>query len=163
MHAKLTLAERICSSFWFGIVALISLSSALASIGFLMATPARVLASFFFGGCCAVFFVPAAILNPNEFSTNRALATGALTTFCSAILIAIAIGILSENSKVWYSNDPGKILLEDIKVTLILILSGSILSIPFSVIGVAAASLFFHMVTKRRKKLAPEIDPDVFE
>ncbi|WP_120497330.1 hypothetical protein [Kiloniella sp. EL199] len=58
MHAKLTLAERICSSFWFGIIALISLSTALASFDLLMNTPISVLASFFFGAAVLVFLFP---------------------------------------------------------------------------------------------------------
>ncbi|KKJ78110.1 hypothetical protein WH95_01790 [Kiloniella litopenaei] len=157
MNPKFTLAERVCSGFYFGIVAALSLSIIFADI--------RLLTPIFLGGLCSGFFIPAAILNPTEYKTLRAIGAGSLTTLCAALITGLLMGVFYESGLKLtnFSNYSYAKLVEQVKMTFFFMGFGAIFAIPYSLIGSIAAIALSHVLTNRRKKYAPEIEPSVFE
>lgn len=157
MNPKFTLTERLGSGFYFGFVAALSLSIVFADIVFL--TPV------FIGGLCSGFFIPAAILNPTKYKTLRAVGAGSLTTLCAALITGLLIGIFYESDLQLssFKNYSYAKFVEQLQMTLAFMGLGAVFAVPYSLIGSIAAIVLSHVLTNRRKKYAPEIEPSVFE
>ncbi|WP_085905620.1 hypothetical protein [Kiloniella majae] len=157
MNAKFTPSERLWCGLYFGIVAALSLSAIFADILFL--TP------IFIGGLCSGLLIPAAIINPIRYSTLRAIGAGCLTTLCSALIAGLLFGIFYDapfqlaDLKI----DSFVKLVKRLQQAIRFMVLGAAFAVPFSLIGSIAAIAFSRGLTKHRKKIAPEIEPDVFE
>ena len=157
MNPKFTFAERLGSGFYFGIVAALSLSIIFADIVFL--TPV------FLGGLCSGFFIPAAILKPSEYKILRAIGAGSLTTLCAALITGLLIGVFYESDLQFssFKHYSYAKFVEQLQMTLAFMGFGAVFAVPYSLIGSIAAIALSHILTNRRKKYAPEIEPSVFE
>lgn len=157
MNPKFTLPERIYSSLYFGVIATLSLAIIIREPGFLTAV--------FIGGLCGGFIIPAYVINPTKFSIKRALGAGALTTLGSALITALVVGIFYDNNLEFPDAKSYDLIgiLERLRRSLVFMAFAAAFAIPYSLIGAPAALLLSHLIAKHRKKIAPEIEPDVFE
>ncbi|WP_120497327.1 hypothetical protein [Kiloniella sp. EL199] len=157
MKPKFTLSERICSSLYFGIVATLSLTIIITETNFLTAV--------FAGGLCGGFFIPAFIMNPTEFGIKRALGAGALTTLVSALITALLIDIFYDNNLEFPDTVNYDLvgLMERAQRSLAFMGFAATFAVPYSLIGAPAALVLSHLLVKHRTKIAPEIEPDVFD